>query len=277
MADLTTPSGTVAAGDPGEPPVQVDRLDHTLVITLNRPAAMNAVNAALAVAVAEALQAADADAGVRAVVVTGAGDRAFCAGADLKAVARGETIIPAGYERFGFAGYVSHFVSKPTIAAVRGFALGGGTEIALASDLVIAGKSASFGLPEVKRGIYAGAGGAFRLPEQLPWKVALELLFTGDSIDADTAARYGLVNRVVPDADVLAEALALAGRIAANAPLSVQTSKRLAYGAVDGTVAADAPRWEHNARESAALMASADAKEGPTAFAEKRTPVWQGQ
>jgi Enoyl-CoA hydratase/carnithine racemase len=171
---------------------------------------------------------------IRALVITGSGQRAFCAGADLKAVARGEQLTPAGYERFGFAGYVAHFIRKPTIAAVNGFALGGGTEIALASDLVVAGESAAFGLPEVTRGIFAGAGGTFRLPQQLPWKIGLELLFTGDPIDAATAQRHGLVNHVVPDEQVLDTALALAQRIAHNAPLSVQASKRLAYGTVDG-------------------------------------------
>jgi crotonobetainyl-CoA hydratase len=254
-------------------PVLVSVRDHVMVITINRPEVMNAINAAATKDIADALETAETDPEVRAVVITGAGDRAFSAGADLKALARGETFFPDGYERFGFAGYVNHFISKPTIAAVNGFALGGGTEITLASDLAVAAETATFGLPEVKRGILAGAGGAFRLPQQVPWKVGLEMLLTGDPIDAQSAVRYGLVNRVVPAAAVLDSALELAARIAGNAPLSVQSSKRIAYNAGDGAV--DGDRWAVNAREIARVMASDDAKEGPRAFAEKRQPVWR--
>lgn len=257
--------------------VLVEQRGHVLLVTLNRPEAMNAVNADVTRGVADALRRAESDREVRALVITGAGERAFCAGADLKAVSRGESLTPHGYEAYGFAGYVSYFLSKPTIAAVRGFALGGGTEIALASDLVVAGEGARFGLPEVKRGIFAGAGGAFRLPRQVPWKVGLEMLLTGEPIDAAAAQRHGLVNHVVPDAEVLDRALALADTIAQNAPLSVQVSKRLAYGAAGSSLPDDAPRWEQNRELTAGLMASEDAKEGPRAFAEKRAPVWQGK
>jgi crotonobetainyl-CoA hydratase len=254
-------------------PVLVSVRDHIMVITINRPEVMNAINAAATKAIADALETADTDPAVRAVVITGAGDRAFSAGADLKALARGETFFPDGYERFGFAGYVNHFISKPTIAAVNGFALGGGTEITLASDLAVAAETATFGLPEVRRGIIAGAGGAFRLPQQVPWKVGLEMLFTGDPIDAQSALRYGLVNQVVAAPTVLDAAIALAARIATNAPLSVQSSKRIAYHAVDGRL--DADWWTVNAREIERVMASEDAREGPRAFAEKRQPVWR--
>lgn len=248
-----------------------------MLITMNRPEAMNSVNAAVTIGIADALEQAEHDPHTRVVVITGAGDRSFCAGADLKALARGESFSPTGYERYGFAGYVSHFISKPTIAAVNGFALGGGTEIALASDLVVVAHSASFGLPEVKRGIFAAAGGAFRLPRQLPWKLGLEMLFTGEPISAEAALQHGLVNRVVPDTEMLDAALALADIISDNAPLSVQTSKRVAYGVVDGVVPEDTGRWVVNERETAALMASEDAQEGPRAFAEKRQPVWRGR
>src|SRR5262249_47582231 len=152
-------------------PVVLTRQEgRVLVVTLNRPRVRNAVNLAVSLALGDALERAEADRDIWAVVVTGAGDKAFCAGADLKAVARGETIMPADPRRaaWGFAGYVSHHISKPTIAAVNGFALGGGTEICLASDLVVAARTASFGLPEVRRGLYAGAGGVFRLPAQIP-------------------------------------------------------------------------------------------------------------
>jgi crotonobetainyl-CoA hydratase len=259
------------------PPALVELRGHVMIVTLNRPRALNAVNAAMTRAVANALERADNDREIRALIITGSGQRAFCAGADLKAVARGEQLTPPGYERFGFAGYVAHFIRKPTIAAVNGFALGGGTEIALASDLVIAAESAAFGLPEVTRGIFAAAGGAFRLPQQLPWKIGLELLFTGDPIDAATAQRHGLVNRVVPDEQVLPTAIALAQRIAQNAPLSVQASKQLAYGALDDRLPGEDDRWAQNNAVTEWLMSSEDAKEGPLAFAEKRQPVWQGR
>ena len=209
------------------------------------------------------------------VVLTGSGDKSFCAGADLKAISRGENLAHSAHPEWGFAGYVHHFIDKPTIAAVNGTALGGGTELALASDLVIAGESASFGLPEVKRGLIAGAGGVFRIVEQLPPKVALQLVLTGDPISAADAARWGLINQVVPNGELIDAALALAERIAANAPLSVQASKRVAYGADDGVIAIEEPKWERTTREVTALLKSEDAREGPLAFAEKRQPVWK--
>lgn len=258
-------------------PVLVADQGHVRVITLNRPDARNAVNEELSRLLGEALDEADKDPGVRAVVITGAGDKAFCAGADLKAVARGENIMPKGREAWGFAGYVSHHIGKPTIAAVNGFALGGGTEIALASDLVVAADTAKFGLPEVKRGIIAAAGGAFRLAAQLPQKVAMELLLTGDTLDASAAKDLGLVNRVVPQDRVREEAVLLAERIAANAPLAVQASKRIALGITDGTVAQEQGRWDLSWSEARTVMGSDDAKEGPRAFAEKRAPVWQAR
>jgi len=178
---------------------------------------------------------------------------------------------------WGFAGYVTHHISKPTIAAVNGTALGGGTELVLASDLAVAARSATFGLPEVKRGIIAGAGGVFRLPAQVPPKLAFELIFTGEPIDAERALELGLVNRVVPADQVLATALELAETIAANAPLAVQASKRVGQQIVDGGLPSEAELWNLSANERAAVRETADAKEGPLAFAEKRTPVWQAR
>jgi crotonobetainyl-CoA hydratase len=252
------------------------RHEHVLLVTLNRPEARNAVNLAVTVALGDALEQAEQDRGIWAVVLTGAGDKAFCAGADLKAVARGESLIPADPERaaWGFAGYVSHHISKPTIAAVNGFALGGGTEISLASDLVVAAETASFGLPEVKRGIFAGAGGLFRLPAQIPKKVAMEMILTGEPITARRALELGLVNRVVPRHEVVDAALELAGKITANAPLAVQASKRVANGIRDGRAEAETGGWELSQREAQALKRTADAAEGPRAFAEKRAPRW---
>ena len=269
--DTPEPSGGTA------PAVLVERDGHVMVVTLNRPGAMNAVNGELARLLGEAIEDAEHDPDVRAVVLTGAGGRAFCAGADLKAIARGEDIGVPGRESWGFAGYVTHPISKPTVAAVTGFALGGGTELSLASDLVVAGRSSRFGLPEVTRGIVAAAGGIVRLPEQLPRKIAMQMIVTGDPVDADTAQRWGLVNEVVDDDEVLAAAVALARRIADNAPLAVQASKRVAAGITDGTVPAEADAWARNDAAIARVMASQDAREGPRAFAEKRPPRWQGR
>lgn len=258
-----------------EEAVLVHRRDHVLVITMNRPEARNAVNNAVWLGVGEALEQANTDPDIWVVVITGAGDRSFCAGADLKEAAVG--LLGRGDSRFtewGFAGYVSHHISKPTIAAVNGFALGGGTEIVLASDLAVAADTATFGLPEVKRGIVAGAGGTFRLPRQIPLKVAMEAILTGEALTAQRALELGLVNRVVAADNVLQEALALADKICANAPLAVQTSKRIARGITDGRVASEDADWERTGTETAELMTSEDALEGMRAFAEKRAPKW---
>jgi crotonobetainyl-CoA hydratase len=260
------------------PPVAlVERRDRVMVITLNRPEARNAVNAEVTTIVGAALEEAEHDNGIWVVVITGTGDQAFCAGADLKAIMRGEPVIPPAMEHWSFAGWVNHFVSKPTIAAVNGFALGGGTEIVLASDLAVAAESASFGLPEVSRGIIAAAAGAFRLPAQLPRKRGMQMLLTGEPIDAATALDFGLVNQVVPDGGALDAALDLAERICRNAPLAVQASKRIAYGAADGSWAGEQRYWELTAAESARIRQSEDGREGPRAFAEKRQPVWQAR
>lgn len=258
------------------PAVLVERHGHVMVIRLNRPEARNACNQAVWLGGGEALEAAEHDPEIRVVIVTGAGEQSFCAGADLKAIARGEAIVPddpvkAGW---GFAGIASHAISKPIIAAVNGTALGGGTELALSCDLIIAVEEASFGLPEVKRGLIAGAGGVFRLPRQIPIKQAMELILTGDPISAAAARDLGLVNRVVPRAELMVAALDLAARIAVNAPLSVQASKRIALGIESNTIGREVDDWERSRRESAAVRQSADAREGPRAFAEKRQPVW---
>jgi crotonobetainyl-CoA hydratase len=228
-------------------------------------------------AVGDAMVQAQQDPDVRVVVITGSGDKSFCAGADLKALSRGEQLLHPDQPKWGFAGYVRHFIDKPTIAAVNGTALGGGTELALASDLVIAGKTAKFGLPEVKRGLVAAAGGVFRLVEQLPRKVALELMFTGEPMSSSDALKWGLINEVVPDGTELDAALALAERITVNAPLAVQASKRVAVGVDDGIITDDEVGWTRTMREIVMLMQSEDAKEGPLAFAEKRQPVWKAK
>jgi len=259
--------------------VKVERLGNVMLVTINRPEARNACNQAVWLGGGEALVEAEKDVSVRAIVVTGAGDQSFCAGADLKAIARGERIVPEDPVKaaWGFAGIVRHNVSKPIIAAVNGTALGGGTELALSCDLIVASETATFGLPEVKRGLLAGAGGAFRIVQQLPRKIGMELLLTGDPITAARALELGLVNQVVPQAEVVAAALALAERITVNAPLSVQASKRIALGIIDGKIAAEDSFWSQTSAENAILVKSEDAREGPRAFAEKRTPNWQGR
>jgi crotonobetainyl-CoA hydratase len=259
--------------------VLTERRAHTLIITVNRPEALNAVDTLVADGVGDALEQADTDADIRAVVITGAGDRAFCAGADLKALSRGENIMPTGAHResWGFAGYVRHHISKPTIAAVNGFALGGGTEIVLASDLAVASRNATFGLPEVRHGLIAGAGGIVRLPRQIPRKIALEMILTGQTIDAAHAERLGLINHVADDGEALDAALELAERIAGNAPIAVQASKRVAGGIVGGSVPDELLSWELSRSALAQVQGSKDFQIGTQAFADKREPEWEGR
>jgi crotonobetainyl-CoA hydratase len=261
------------------PTVLVEKRDNVAIVTLNRPEARNAVNRDLWLGVGEALADAESDPDIRVIIITGAGDKSFCAGADLKAVSRGEQIVPEDPVKaaWGFAGIVTHAVSKPLIAAVNGTALGGGTEIVLACDLAIAADNASLGLPEVKMGIIAGAGGAFRIVQQVPRKIAMAMLLTGEPISAARALELNLVNAVVPAANLMERALELAARISCNAPLAVQASKRIARGIVNGEYVNERDAWNLSNAEAVAIMSSADAREGPRAFAEKRAPVWQAR
>jgi crotonobetainyl-CoA hydratase len=258
------------------PGALTERRGNVLLITLNRPEARNAINASVSIAVGDALEEAQNDAEVRAVVITGAG-QTFCAGADLKAIARRENLYHPEHGEWGFAGYVQHLIDKPTIAAVNGTALGGGTELALASDLVVAEERTKFGLPEVKRGLIAAAGGVFRIVDHLPRKVAMEMIFTGEPMTSADALKWGLINQVVPDGTVVDAALALAERITVNAPLAVWASKRVALGVDEGAITGEQAGWTRTMREMGAVLRSADAKEGPMAFAEKRPPVWQAK
>jgi crotonobetainyl-CoA hydratase len=262
-----------------QPAVLVDKRGHIMLVTLNRPEARNACNQALWIGGGEALAEAERDPEIRVVIVTGAGDQSFCAGADLKAISRGEAILPEDpvQAAWGFAGIVTHHICKPIIAAVNGTALGGGTELALACDLVVAVEDASFGLPEVKRGLLAGAGGVFRLPRQIPQKIAMEFMLTGNPFTAQRALELGLVNRVVPREKLMEAAFELAEQIAANAPLSVQASKQAALGIDAGTIKAEATDWERSRRLSGMVMKSEDAREGPLAFAQKRAPQWKAR
>ncbi len=257
-----------------------DVSDHIAVITLNRPEAMNAMNTPLADAIGAALESAAKDDDVRAIVITGTG-RAFCAGADLKEISAGRTVEPTVRE-WGFGGLVQHWIPKPLIAAVNGFAFGGGCEIVLACDLVVAAQTAKLGLPEAKVGLFAAAGGVVRLQRQVPLKIALQLALTGDPIDAAAAASWGLVNEVVEPERVLPRALELAGRIAANAPLSVRYSKQLLHqtssaGSDWQPAWSGVDPWQANDEAMRVVFNSADAIEGSTAFAQKRAPDWSGR
>lgn len=247
------------------------------IITINRPEALNAINADVWSGMGKALEEYAQDASLWCAIITGAGDRSFCAGADLKALSKGEQIVPADGEQWGFAGVAKHYIKKPIIAAVNGFALGGGTEIALACDLVVASEKATFGLPEVKRGIVAGAGGLLRLPRQIPLKIAMECILTGDGLSAEEAKKWGLINRIAPHEQVLEEALLLAEKIVANAPLAVSASKDIVYRGLDAPLDHPQEAWEINDEVSGQVMTWEDSMEGVRAFAEKRKPQWQGR
>lgn len=248
----------------------VERRGAVLVMTLNRPAQRNAVNRAVSLGVAAALDALDSDGDLRVGIVTGAGG-SFCSGMDLKAFVDGER---PELEGRGFAGVTEAPPAKPLIAAVEGFALAGGCELALACDLIVAGDSAVFGLPETARGLVAGSGGLVRLRDRIPPAIALEYALTAARIDAATAHRWGLVNRLVPTGGALDAAIRLADQIAANAPLSVMASKAIMAASPDWPLA---ERWERQRSMVESVLASEDAQEGARAFAEKRTPRWSGR
>lgn len=248
----------------------VERLGATLVMTLNRPAQRNAVTRAVSLAMAAALDELDADPALRVGIVTGAGGH-FCSGMDLKAFVAGER---PEIEGRGFAGVTEASPAKPLIAAVEGYALAGGCELALACDLIVAGEGAVFGLPEAARGLVAGSGGLVRLRERIPPAIALEYAITARQMDAATATRWGLVNRLVSAGRAFDAALALAREIATNAPLSVAASKAIMAAAPDWSVA---DRWQRQRPIVEEVLASADAQEGARAFAEKRPPVWSGR
>ena len=263
-----------AATEPATAPAAtLTRHGHVALITLNRPAALNAVNSALSDAVGNALETLATDVDLRVGVITGAG-RAFSAGADLKAIAAGRSIAPTDHPEWGFAGIVRHFIDKPVIAAVNGFALGGGTEIALACDLIVASEAAKFGFPEVKRGLMAAAGGVIRTPRQIPIKLATELALTGEPIDAATALRWGLINRAVPAEEVVPAAMALAERILRRAPQAVGMAKHVINACQ--SVDTETGRLLERLGQSV-LIRTEDAQDGMAAFAEKRRARFSGQ
>jgi enoyl-CoA hydratase len=244
--------------------------DGVMIITLNRPQAKNAANRALALGVAAAIDELESDDSLRVAILTGAGGT-FCSGMDLKAFVTGE--MPQ-IEGRGFAGLTEYRCSKPLIAAVEGYALAGGFELAITCDLIVAAQDSKFGIPEVKRGLAAAAGGLVKLPKQIPPRIAMELALTGDFISAARAYELGLVNRCCESGEALAEARQLAAKIVANGPLAVAASLRIVASAQD---------WSSDemfARQQEIVMpvlSSEDAIEGATAFAEKRAPNWKGR
>jgi enoyl-CoA hydratase len=250
--------------------VLVEQVDRVLVISINRPEARNAVNRAVSVAIAAAVDELDARSDLSVGIITGTGG-VFSAGMDLKAFVAGENVALPGR---GLAGICERPPRKPMIAAVEGWALAGGCEIALACDLIVAAEDARFGIPEVKRGLVAAAGGLLRLPRRIPRAIAMQLALTGEPMSAELAHRFGLVNELTPTGKALDGALALAQRITPNGPLAVQITKQILDTATDGSVA-DGFAVQQPLIER--ILASADAREGSTAFAEKRAPIWTGR
>jgi len=241
-------------------------------ITLNRPSQRNAVNPEVCDAMRAAFDQVEADPAVHVAILTGAG-KLFCAGMDLKAFAKGAGDVIL-FGEYGFGGFVIRPRSKPVIAAVEGAAIAGGFELMLACDMVVAGASAQFALPEVRIGLIPGAGGAVRLPVSVPRVRANEILLTGKPFGAQEAADWGVINHVVADGEALKSAMSIASDIATNAPLAVKHTLALAQAA---HAANDAAHWPENDRLIAQIAQTSDAAEGARAFIEKRAPVWQGK
>ena len=250
-------------------PVVLRRDGSVLVVTLNRPEAKNAIDLAMAEGISRAMDELDDDASLAVAVITGAGG-VFSAGMDLKAFARGERSSLPGK---GFAGIVEQPPRKPLIAAIEGYALAGGFEIALCADIIVAARDAGFGLPEVRRGLVASGGALMRLPARVPYHAALDLILTGEHVDAAWAHHFGLVSRLTEPGCALEVALVCAEVVATNAPLAVRTSKEIAIQS------ASWGRDELFTRQRALsepVSTSNDAREGALAFAEKRSPRWTG-
>jgi enoyl-CoA hydratase len=255
---------------PDAPTVRTEDQDGVLIITIDRPKARNAVDGATARALTDAFDQLDSRDDLLVGVLTGTGG-AFSAGMDLKAYARGDTPIIPGR---GFAGLTRTQLHTPLIAAVEGWALGGGTEMALACDLIVAAQDATFGLTEVTFGLVPPEGGIVRLPERIPRNIALEVLLTGDPLPAERAQQLGLVNHITPPGGALDKAMELAHRIARNAPLSIAAVKRAVN---ERTAYGDQDAFRQQDQLVAPVLASHDAQEGAHAFAEKRSPHWEGR
>ncbi|MDT5238176.1 MAG: enoyl-CoA hydratase [Mycobacterium sp.] len=248
--------------------ILTERQGRTLVITINRPEARNAFNLAVTKGLADAMDELDATPELSVAIVTGAGGN-FCAGMDLKAFVAGEVVSIPGRG----IGFTEQPPRKPVIAAVEGYALAGGTEIVLATDLVVAARNAKFGIPEVKRGLVAAGGGLLRLPHRIPYQKALELALTGDNFTAEEAADWGFVNVLTEPGEALAGALALAERITKNGPLAVAVTKEIIVKSAGWS---EDEMWRKQSELIRPVFSSKDAIEGATAFAEKRAPNWTG-
>jgi enoyl-CoA hydratase len=260
----------IGQGEQAVSSVLTEFADGVAVITINRPEARNAVNLEVANGIAAAVDEFESRGDLTVAILTGAGGT-FCAGMDLKAFARGER--PALPGR-GFGGLTERPPAKPLIAAVEGWALAGGCELALAADLIVAARDAKFGLPEVKRGLVAAAGGLLRLPKILPYQLAMQVALTGEPLTAEAAHAHGLVNVLAEPGQALAAARGLAATIAANGPLAVRATKQIMAMAID-YASADAFAAQREFVDP--VFTSADAQEGARAFAEKRAPVWKGE
>lgn len=248
----------------------VERRERVLIITMNRPEKRNAMNGDMARALAAAVDELDADPELSVGILTGAGG-SFSAGMDLSGFLTGDFPEVAGR---GLGGITRTPPVTPMIAAVEGYALAGGLELALACDMIVAAQDAKFGLPETKRGLIAGSGGLLRLPQRIPPAIAMELALTGDTFDAPRAAALGLVNSLTPPGGALAGALQLAARVSANGPMATRITKEIITQA---PVWEAADRWHHQQRLLDDVFASSDAREGAQAFMEKRTPNWLGR
>jgi enoyl-CoA hydratase len=259
-----SPTGPAGAAEV----VLTERRGRILIVTINRPEARNAADAAVSHGLAAAMDTLDGDPGLTVGILTGAGGT-FCAGMDLKAFARGENVAVKGRG----LGFTESPPVTPLIAAVEGYALAGGTELALATDLIVAARDAVFGIPEVKRGLVAAGGGLLRLPQRIPYAVAMELALTGDPLPAGRAHELGLVNVLAEPGQALQDAIALAERIAANGPLAVAATKRVI---TESRGWSPQDQWREQARIIKPVFTSADAREGAVAFAEKRPPNWTG-
>lgn len=251
------------------PSVRVERDGAVLCITIDRPEVRNAIDRATSQALAQAIDQLDADTSLSVGILTGAGGH-FCTGMDLKAFLRGERVELPGR---GLAGLVQRPPSKPLIAAIEGYALAGGCEIALACDLIVASETAQLGIPEVKRGLIAGSGGLLRLPQRIPRQIAMEYALTGAHMSAAEARQWGLVNRLTAAGEALAVARELAATIAANGPMAVRMSKQIIDQAPGWPASEAWPRLQALLEQ---VIASDDAREGARAFAEKRAPQWTG-
>ncbi|GAA4242479.1 crotonase/enoyl-CoA hydratase family protein [Actinomadura meridiana] len=270
MSDTAPSEGERPSTPPGDPAVLTEEDGGVLIVTINRPKVRNAVNGEAARAIAAAMEELDARKDLSVGVLTGAGGT-FSSGMDLKAFLKGD--IPH-VEGRGFAGLAERPPAKPLIAAVEGYALAGGCELALSCDMIVAARDAAFGLPEPKRGLIAGGGGLLRLPRRIPYHIAMEIALTGDAYPADRMAELGLVNRLTEPGGALAAAKELALKIAENAPLALTATKRMITESADWTAE---EMWRRQQEISLPVITSRDAQEGPAAFAEKRRPNWKGE